>query len=117
MGFFDAPYEKLRLKLDASVAQTGLEVIKLAAATSSGLTFHQSKELEYVVFMAWLQQCLSRNSSRVLGRASLADWSRTMDQAHRIGAHFTPEQGAAFDACFRHLRSYALYGIAAPGED
>ena len=80
-------------------------VVEVAEHYGADLSFGHRRELAYVVFMAWLEDQLKRFGMEQLHQATLGQYATCRDQAQRIGGHFTPAQGAAFDVSVRHIKA------------
>ncbi|MFC5343502.1 hypothetical protein ACETK8_09695 [Brevundimonas staleyi] len=106
MGFFDPPDKKLRDKLSPDTAERAQQVVALVESYAGGLSYHHRREVEFYLFMAWLQDQLSRFGVDQLHGASLGQYATCFDQAQRIGGHFTREQAGVYDMCVRHLREH-----------
>jgi hypothetical protein len=105
VGLFDSPDKRLRDKLRPDVRTIAEAVCAEAHRFSVHLNFHQTRELEYVVFVAWLQAQIDEHGVQLIGDVTPLLLVTVLGQATRIGHHFTPEQGAAYDATVAHIKS------------
>lgn len=102
MGLFDSPDERLAKQLHHRARAPAQAVRALAHELGVSLNYHHTREVEYVVFAAWLQRQVAIHGGRVLGGATTPrQYASVIDQASRIGAHFTREQAAIFDEAVR----------------
>jgi len=105
MGLFDSPDEKLRKRLAPDASRRAGLIVAVAQHYGADLSYKHRREVEYVLFLAWLQGQVERHGPEILHEASLGLYASASDQARRIGAHFNSNQVVTFDICKQHIQA------------
>lgn len=108
MGFFDPPDQKVQRGLSSEVAARAdlVRAVARAEGESGGLSYHHQRELEVVIFVAWLQtEIEAHGTESTIPKVTQGQMATMFDQAQRIGQHFTRDQGKAFDRTVRFVRA------------
>jgi len=117
MGLFDSPDERLLKKLHFRAQGAARAVRALAHEIGVTLSYPHTREVEHVLFAAWLQHQVVTHGVRVLGNSTLLQYAVVINQASRIGARFTREQAGVYDKAVRATKAEpSTYGIDL-GED
>lgn len=115
MGLFDSPDERLRKNLRPDAREIAEAICAETHRMSIDLSHHHTRELEYVLFIAWLQSQIDEHGLDLIGEATPMQLATAIDQATRIGRHFTPAQGAAYDDLVRHIKQHpAEFAVTVP---
>lgn len=95
-----------RLRLASDLPLDLAEWLGRGGPLREALTLHHQREVEVVVFTAWLQSEISEHGlGIVMPNANGHQLGAALGQAQRASAHFTREQAAAFDRTVRLVRS------------
>lgn len=106
ISLFDSPDERLARQLHRRARAPAQAVRALAHELGVSLNYRHTREVEYVLFAAWLQNQVAIHGGRVLGDGTTPrQYASVVDQASRIGAHFTREQAAIYDEAVRAAKA------------
>lgn len=106
MSLFDSPDERLAKQLHRRARGPGQAVRALAHELGVGLSYHHTREVQLVLFAAWLQHQVATHGVGILGQTTKPrQYAALIDQASRIGGHFTREQAAVYDDAVRAIRT------------